>query len=492
MDLLENPPIDDMDYAAETQESANKLIETIDSFNVKVVLKGFDRGPTVTRYEIVPARGVKVSRVLDLQDNIALQLAAKSIRMEAPIPGKSAIGVEIPNKTPSKVYLKELVDTPEFRSSEAITTICVGKDVAGTPIFGDIESLPHLLIAGATGMGKSVCMNACMLSMLFKARPDELRFIIIDPKKVEFARYNGIPHLLIPIITENKQAAGALVWAVGEMGRRYDLISNAEVTNIDGYNKAVEENPELGEKLPRIIIIIDEFSDLMQSVKDPVEGLVLSLAQKARAAGIHLIIGTQRPDVSVITGTIKSNIPGRISCKVASGTDSKTVLDTSGADKLLPRGDMLYKSGAINMIRVQGAFVDDAEMLRVLGFIKKQSNGTNYDDDVLDQINSAASKCGNKKNSGDAGSSEESTGRLRYDNPLDDKEFHDAVDVALSRGQISTALLQRTMAIGFGKAARFIDYMESMGLVTPKNGAKPRNVLMTRDEWIDKVNRTSI
>ena len=491
LDLLNDPEIVDYDFTAETQENANKLIEALADFSISASIKGVDRGPRITRYEVVPARGVKVSTILSRQDDIALTLAAQSIRMEAPIPGKSAIGVEIPNETSTTVYLKELIDTAEFRSSKRITTICLGKDVAGAPVFSDVESLPHLLVAGATGMGKSVCMNACLLSMLYKSKPDELRFIMIDPKKVEFSRYNGIPHLLIPIVTENKQAAGALMWAVEEMNRRYELIGKMEVTNIDGYNKMVKDRPELGEILPRIIIVIDEFSDLMQSVKDPVEGLVLSLAQKARAAGIHLIIGTQRPDTHVITGTIKSNIPGRISCRVATNIDSQTILGVGGAEKLLNKGDMLYKSGSINVIRVQGPFVSDEEMINVLGFIKSQSNGENYNEEVMDEILRAAQRCG-KKGGGDSGDLGDGKSDSRNDSPLEDPEFLSAVDVALSQGQISTALLQRRLSIGFSKAARFIDYMEDMGIVSEKNGAKPRNVLINREEWTEKFYRVSL
>ena len=487
IDLLIPSDDDEYDYTEETQRNAIKLIDAITSFGVTASTKGVDRGPRITRYEVVPARGVKVSSILNLENDIALTLAAQSIRMEAPIPGKSAIGIEIPNEHESIVRLSELVDTAEFRNKKQKTTICLGKDVAGTPVFSDIESLPHLLVAGATGMGKSVCINACIFSMLYKAKPDELKFIMIDPKKVEFHRYNGIPHLLIPVVTDNKQAAGALMWAVEEMNRRYDLIGGVQVSNIAGYNEVVRNNPELGEVLPRIVIIIDEFADLMMSVKDPVEDLVQNLTQKARAAGIHLIVGTQRPDTTVITGTIKANIPGRLSCRVASNVDSKTIIDTVGAEKLLPRGDMLYKSGSLKLTRVQGAFVSDEEMSRVLSFIKSQSQGADYNEDVMDEIIRAAQRCGKKSNSAEM--DDGGKGNSKYDYPLHDPEFHRAVEVALSQGQISTALLQRRMAIGFGKAARFIDYMEDMGVVSEKNGAKPRNVLITQAEWTEKLSR---
>ena len=413
--------------------------------------------------------------------------------MEAPIPGKSAIGIEVPNKTATTVYLRELIETPDFQTSKSKTTICVGKDVAGAPVFSDIAKMPHLLVAGATGMGKSVCMNSFMMSMLYKAKPDEVRFIMIDPKQVEFMKYNGIPHLLVPVVDNAKQAAGSLMWAVEEMTRRYGLIKNLFVSNIEEYNEKVKNNPELGEFLPRIVIVIDEFADLMLEVKDPVENLVLNLAQKARAAGIHLIVGTQRPDVNVITGTIKANIPSRISCKVASHNDSRTILECAGAEKLLDRGDMLFSfAGAIKPIRVQGAFVSSGELEEILNFIKSQYDGDSYDEEVLNEINRAASKCGKKAGMDDDDDDNEKSQGGSGKGPLDDPQFLDAVDVALSQGQISTALLQRRLSIGFGKAARFIDYMEDMGLVSEKNGAKPRNVLLTREEWLAKYDRVSL
>lgn len=492
-DFLISPPEDDEDYSEETQEKANTLIEALESFSVTASIKGVDRGPRITRYEVVPARGVKVSSVLNLQDDIALYLAANAIRMEAPIPGKSAIGIEVPNKTSTTVYLRELIETPDFQNSESKTTICVGKDVAGAPVFSDIAKMPHLLVAGATGMGKSVCMNSFMISMLYKAKPDEVKFIMIDPKQVEFMKYNGIPHLLVPVVDNAKQAAGSLMWAVEEMNRRYGLIKNLFVTNIAEYNDKVARDPSLGEFLPRIVIVIDEFADLMLEVKDPVEKLVLKLAQKARAAGIHLVIGTQRPDVSVITGTIKANIPSRISCKVASNTDSRTILECVGAEQLLDKGDMLFSfAGALKPIRVQGAFVSSSELEEILNFIKDQFDGNAYDEEVLSEINRAASKCGKKSGSSDDDEGDSDRGASGNKGPLDDPQFLEAVDVALSQGQISTALLQRRLSIGFGKAARFIDYMEDMGLVSEKNGAKPRSVLLSREEWLAKFDRVSL
>ena len=491
VDMLISPPVEEYDYSEETQENANRLIGALESFNVTASIKGVDRGPRITRYEVVPARGVKVSSVMNLQDDIALALAANSIRMEAPIPGKSAIGVEIPNSTSNIVYLRDLVETTDFQNNPSKTAICIGKDVAGAPVFGDIAKMPHLLVAGATGMGKSVCINSFMISLLYKAKPDEVKFIMIDPKKVEFKRYNGIPHLLVPVVAESKQAAGSLMWAVGEMERRYGLIESLYVSNIDMYNAKVKENPSLGEFLPRIVIVIDEFADLMLQVKDPVEKLVMSLAQKARAAGIHLVIGTQRPAVSVITGTIKANIPSRISCKVASYTDSRTVLECAGAEKLLDKGDMLFASpGAIKPIRVQGAFVSDGELERILNYVKEQAGGANYDNSVLDEINKAAQKCAKKSgdlDDDDDGDHDDYAG----EGYLNNKQFLDSVEIAVNQGQISTSLLQRKISIGFGKAAKFIDIMEDMGIVGEKNGTKPRQVLITKEEWREKLARTT-
>ncbi len=490
VDMLVSPPVEEYDYSEETQENANRLIGALESFNVTASIKGVDRGPRITRYEVVPARGVKVSAIMNLQDDIALALAANSIRMEAPIPGKSAIGVEIPNNTSNIVYLRDLVETTDFQNNPSKTAICIGKDVAGAPVFGDIAKMPHLLVAGATGMGKSVCINSFMISLLYKAKPDEVKFIMIDPKKVEFKRYNGIPHLLVPVVAESKQAAGSLMWAVGEMERRYGLIESLYVSNIDMYNAKVKENPSLGQFLPRIVIVIDEFADLMLQVKDPVEKLVMSLAQKARAAGIHLVIGTQRPAVSVITGTIKANIPSRISCKVASYTDSRTVLECAGAEKLLDKGDMLFASpGAIKPIRVQGAFVSDGELEKILTYVKEQAGGANYDNSVLDEINKAAQKCAKK--SGDSDDDDGDHDEYAGEGYLNNKQFIDAVDIAVSQGQISTSLLQRKISIGFGKAAKFIDIMEDMGIVGEKNGTKPRQVLITKEEWREKLARTT-
>ena len=490
-DLLIPQDEDDYDHKEEIQRKSTQILDALESFGVNATIEDTDCGPRVTRYHVVPAKGVKVSRIINLENDIALSLGAYSIRTEAPIPGKTAIGIEIPNDRERIVRLSELIDTDEFRSKKQKTTVCLGKDIAGAPVFSDIESLPHLLIAGATGMGKSICIDTFILSMLYKARPDEVKFILMDPKMVEFSKYNGIPHLLVPVIKDNKQAAGALSWALEEMNRRYELIAKAQVSNIAAYNEMVKANTSLGETLPRIVIVIDEFADLMMEVRRPVEDLVQSLAQKARAAGIHLIISTQRPDVNVLTGTIRANIPARISFKVPTHIDSRTIIERTGAQMLLSSGDMLHTSSSLGLARIQGAYVSHEEVKKVIGFIKSQTQGESYDEEVMTRILSEAKKIGNKC-SDDYAFDNEHNNKSEINSPLNDTQFLSAVDVALSQGQISTALLQRRLCIGFGKAARYIDLMEGMGIVSPKNGAKPRNVLITRDEWVDRFTRMAI
>ncbi len=491
IDLLkEGTADDDESFAEEMQQNADKLIDALVQFEIKASIKGIDHGPRITRYEIVPARGVRVSRITGLFDDIALAMAAEGIRMEAPIPGKSAIGVEIPNKHPSLVLLRDLVETDEFISAKKKTTACIGKDVTGNPVFCDISKMPHLLIAGATGMGKSVCINSILVSILYKARPDEVKFIMIDPKKVEFNGYNGIPHLLVPVVTDVKQAAGALMWACEQMEKRYDLMEKFEVRNLDAYNDKVKEDPTLGEPLPKIIIVIDELNDIMLQVRKPAEDLIMSIAQKARAAGIHLIIGTQRPSVDVITGVIKANIPSRISCKVTSGTDSKTILDTVGAEKLLKNGDMLYNpAGAPKPLRVQGAFVSDGEVSSIMKFLKSQVKGNVYDEQALEEINNAAKKCSKGKGDDEFDSDEELEENAGI---LNDQQFLDAVDLAIRQKKISTSLIQRKLSIGYGKAAKFIDFMEDLGIVSEPNGQKPRDVLITSDDWHEMLARRSL
>ena len=474
----------------EIQENANRLIETLASFNVIASIKGVDRGPRITRYEVVPGPGVKVTQVTNLENDIKLNLAAEGMRIKAPIPGKAAIGIEIPNKKSEIVRLRDLIETEEYQTATSKTFFCVGKDVAGYPVFNDIEKMPHMLVAGATGMGKSVFINSLMISLLYKARPDEVRFIMIDPKKLEFNMYNGIPHLLVPVVTEAKQAAGALMWAVEQMEKRYELMGSINVRNIGGYNEKVKNNPALGEPLTRIIIVIDEFADLMLQVKNPVENLVMSIAQKARAAGIHLIIGTQRPSVNVLTGVIKANIPSRFTCKVVSNVDSRTIIEQAGAEKLLSRGDMLYMiPGMSEPERVQSAYVSDSEVEEIMDFLKSHSNGANYDNDVLEEINRQAAKCSKDGDSDDRDSRDGSDSGEGY---LNDRQFLDAVEVAVNTGKISTSLLQRKMSIGFGKAAKFIDIMEDLGVVSGPNGQKPRDVLLSPDEWHEKLARTEL
>ncbi len=494
------PPLDflakeasafDENIQAEIQENADKLIETLASFGVTASIKGVDRGPRITRYEVVPAKGVKVSQIMNLQDDIALNLAAGSIRMEAPIPGKSAVGIEIPNKKSSIVRLRDLLETADFEGSKSKTFVCIGRDVAGQPVFGDLAKMPHLLIAGATGMGKSVCINSLLISVLYKARPDEVKLIMIDPKQVEFTMYNGIPHLLVPVVSDPKQAAGALMWAVEEMDRRFDTMKAFAVRNVDAYNEKVEKDRSLGEPLSKIIIVIDEFADLMLQVKDPVESLVMRIAQKARAAGIHLVIGTQRPSVNVITGVIKANVPSRISCKVMSNVDSKTVLDSGGAEKLLDKGDSLYApSGSPKPHRVQCAFVADNEVETIMNYLREYSDGDTYDSTVMEDIERAAQKCNKKGGGSDRDDSDADSGS--GEGYLNDRQFLDAVEVAVNSRKISTSLIQRKLSIGYGKAAKFIDIMEDLGIVGEANGQRPREVLLTPDEWREKLARASL
>ena len=492
------PPIDYLgldqavdDDTSEITVNTNILIDTLASFNVTASIKGVDRGPRITRYEVVPARGVKVQAITSLFNDIKLNLAKEGVRMEAPIPGKAAVGFEIPNDHPKNVRLRELLECEEFITAKSKTFVSIGKDVAGNPVFGDIAKYPHALICGATGMGKSVCINSILVSMLYKARPDEVKLIMVDPKKVEFRIYSGIPHLLIPVITEAKQAAGALMWAVEEMERRYELIEKFAVRNIEAYNAKVANDPSLGETLPKIVIVIDELADLMMQVRDPVEDLIMRIAQKARAAGIHLLIGTQRPSVQIITGAIKANIPSRFSCKVTSQVDSRTIFDMAGAEKLLNRGDMLYwPQDRADALRVQGAFVSDSEVEAIMEFLKANSSGEQYDDDVMAEINKAAQKCGKKKDGGvtaeDISDDEQDYGYYS------DQRFLDAVDLAIRSGKISTSLLQRKLSIGYGKAAKYIDAMEDIGVVSEPQGQKPREILITMDEWREKLSRVDL
>ena len=488
--LLKSPPeVDDSNATEEIQCNSEKLIDTLASFNVNASIKGVDRGPRITRYEVVPARGVKVSQVTSLFDDITMNLASEGIRMEAPIPGQSAIGFEIPNAHPATVFLRSLIESDEFATSKSDTFSCIGKDVTGNPVFFDIAKAPHLLIAGATGMGKSVCINSILVSMLCKARPDELKLILVDPKKVEFQVYEKIPHLLVPVVTDVKQAAGALSWACEQMEKRYELMMSIAVRNIDAYNERVAEDPSLGEPMTKIVIVIDELNDLMMAARDPVEGLITRLAQKARAAGIHLIIGTQRPSVNVITGVIKANIPSRLSCKVSSNVDSRTIIEQAGAEKLLDKGDALFwPVGKPKPLRVQCAFVSDKEVEAVMKYLCSQSTGNTYSEEILAEINSAAQKCMAPKKGKESYDDDGDDG-ASSDGYYNDAKFIEAVEIAVRSKKISTSLLQRRLSIGYSKAAKYIDVMEDLGIVSEPNGQKPRDVLIDMDEWKERLSR---
>lgn len=470
----------------EINANAEKLVETLTSFNVRTHISSVSRGPRITRYELVPEAGVRIRSIANLIDDISMNLATAGIRIEAPIPGKSAVGIEVPNKVSSTVSLRELLENDSFKNAAAPTTVCVGADVTGEPVYGDLAKMPHTLIAGATGMGKSVCINTIITSILYKARPDEVKLILVDPKKVELGVYNGIPHLLVPVVIDPKKATGALSWAVCEMERRFDLIEEAGVRDLKGYNKTLEEHPER-EKLPSIIIVIDELNDLMMVASDSVEASICRIAQKARAAGIHLIIGTQRPSVDVITGTIKANIPSRIAFHVASQIDSRTILDTAGAEKLLNNGDMLYYPvGVPKPLRVQGAFISDGEVEKVTSFLKENSLPDTYNREIMENIEREAEKCSmGKKGASAEEPAPSGDGEEDFSNP----KFREAVELAIDEGKISTSLIQRRLKLGFGKAARFIDIMQRMGIVSEPDGQKPRTTLITRDQFYDMLNR---
>lgn len=477
--LREDDTINAQDSDEEIKDKAERLISTLQSFNVQARISCVSRGPRLTRYELVPEVGVRIRSIENLVNEIAMNLEAISVRIEAPIPGKAAIGVEVPNVKYSTVRLRDLLDTEDFRVAPGKTTVCLGVDVVGVPVFADLDKMPHLLVAGATGMGKSVCINSILVSLLYKARPDEVKLILIDPKKVEFKSYSNIPHLLVPVVTDAQKAAGALSWAVNEMERRYDIIEEAGVRNIKAYNKMLAEHPER-ERIPQIVIVIDELHDLMMQAPDAVEDAICRIAQKARAAGILLIIGTQRPSVNVITGVIKANIPSRIAFHVASQVDSRTILDTVGAEKLLNDGDMLFLCPGMKMLtpkRIQGAFLDDDEVNRVAEYLRTHSSGVQYDEEIMADMDRETEKCNkDKKGAVDLPVGDGAEGG-------EEELFYRAVEVALENGKVSTSLLQRKLSLGFGKAARMIDRMQEMGIVSPPNGQKPRDVLITMDDY---------
>lgn len=464
----------DPSAAAELKEKADTLISTLKSFGVTARIVAIQRGPRVTRYEIQPAAGVKVSKITNLSDDIALNLAAAGVRIEAPIPGKAAIGIEIPNTNQDVVSLRELIESPEFKNAKSKLAFAVGKDIAGNIIIGDVAKMPHMIIAGTTGSGKSVCTNSIIMSLLYRTKPEEVKLILIDPKMVEFTTYNGIPHLLIPVVTDPRQAAGALNWGVQEMLRRYKLFADNNVRDLGGYNEAAESRGL--EKLPQIVIAIDEFSDLMMAASKEVEDSVCRLAQMARAAGMHLIIATQRPTTDVITGLIKANIPSRIALTVQSQVDSRTILDTQGADKLLGYGDMLYyPNGMQKPLRVQGCLCSTKEVEAVVDFIKKESV-SEYNSDIIEAVEQSMPA--------EKGEKIDAASDLTGDG--DEVLIEKAIDVVVEMGQASTSSLQRKLKLGYARAARIIDELENMGVVGPYEGAKPRKVIMTKQQWAER------
>ena len=461
------------DTASQLKETAMRLQQTLLTFGVKVTVTDISQGPSVTRYELQPEAGVKVSKIVNLADDIKLNLAATDIRIEAPIPGKAAVGIEVPNKENSTVMLRDLLESKEFKGFQENLAFAVGKDIGGKTIVTDIAKMPHMLIAGATGSGKSVCINTLIMSILYKASPDDVKMIMIDPKVVELSVYNGIPHLLIPVVTDPKKAAGALHWGVAEMTERYKLFADLNVRDLKGYNKKVEampEGPETPKKLPQIVIIVDELADLMMVAPGEVEESICRLAQLARACGIHLIIATQRPSVDVITGLIKANMPSRVAFAVSSGVDSRTILDMNGAEKLLGKGDMLfYPQGYPKPARIQGAFVSDKEVGDVVDFLKNQAIGNVYSEDIEEKIQSMGSSSG----AGAGGSA----GAER------DDYFVEAGRFIIDKDKASIGLLQRAFKIGFNRAARIMDQLYEAGVVGEEEGTKPRKILMSMEEF---------
>lgn len=461
------------DISGELKENAQMLIETLHSFNVDATITDISRGPTVTRYELKPAAGIRISKITNLADDIALNLAATHVRIEAPIPGKAAVGIEVPNTIKNSVSMRELIDTPEFYEQNSKLSAGLGKDIAGKCVYCDISKMPHLLVAGTTGSGKSVCMNSIITSILYRAKPDEVKFLMIDPKQVEFSKYAGIPHLLVPVVTDPRKAAGALGWAVSEMLQRYQRLSQIGVRDIEGYNKYVKKHEDM-ELMPKICIFIDEFADLMMAAPKEVEDSVCRLAQMARAVGMHLVIATQRPSVDVITGLIKANISSRIALTVSSQIDSRTILDAAGAEKLLGHGDMLYSPiGASKPIRVQGCFISDDEVEELCDFVKNQGE-SQYDESIAKEIEAKAVQ--DKKSSPfeDDGDAEQL-----------DVLFDKAVDVVLETGTASTSFLQRKLSVGYARGAKIIDQLQEKGIIGPANGSKPREILITRQQWLE-------
>lgn len=460
---------------AHLRETAMKLQQILQNFGVNVTVTNVSCGPAVTRYELQPEMGVKVSKIVGLTDDIKLNLAAADIRIEAPIPGKAAVGIEVPNKENSAVMLRDLLETAEFKNSQSKISFAAGKDIAGKVVVADIAKMPHVLIAGATGSGKSVCINTLIMSILYKASPEEVKLIMIDPKVVELSVYNGIPHLMIPVVTDPKKAAGALNWAVAEMMRRYQAFAEQNVRDMKGYNEKAASSPAIdGEELkmmPQIVIIVDELADLMMVAPGDVEEAICRLAQLARAAGIHLVVATQRPSVNVITGLIKANMPSRIAFSVSSGVDSRTIIDMNGAEKLLGKGDMLfYPSGYQKPARVQGAFVTDKEVQSVVEYLKNHNGDADYDNEIVQHVNT--SEIGTGQGLG-AGSEENER----------DMYFTEAGRLIIDKDKASIGMLQRTFKIGFNRAARIMDQLCEAGVVGGEEGTKPRKVLMSKEEF---------
>ncbi|MCR4926273.1 MAG: DNA translocase FtsK, partial [Clostridiales bacterium] len=468
-------------FGDELKNNAEKLIEILASFGVKATITDICTGPSVTRYELQPAPGVRVSKITGLADDIALSLAASGVRIEAPIPGKAAVGIEVPNKTRQMVTAREIIDTTQFKNGSAKSklNVALGKDIGGNIICTDLSKMPHLLIAGTTGSGKSVCINSMIVSILYNAKPDEVKLLMIDPKQVEFTVYNGIPHLLVPVVSDPQKASGALNWAVKEMLLRYKMFSNSGVRNIQGYNEMVEknkDNPEL-KKMPHIVIFIDEFSDLMMAAPKEIEDSICRLAQMARAAGMHLIIATQRPSVDVITGLIKANIPSRLSLFVSDAMQSRIILDCVGAEKLLGNGDLLFSPvGSTKPTRIQGCFLSDEEVEKVVDFVKNQGNA-NYDEKIAEEIEKQAAAAEQSKADSDSDGLGESSDAL----------LEDAIKIVVENGQASTSLIQRKLSVGYARAGRIIDQLEERGIIGPYEGSKPRKVNMTKQQWLEKI-----
>jgi len=482
--LLDEPvaKASEEDAQNELKNKADTLVNTLKSFGVQTRIVDINRGPSVTRYELQPSAGVKISKITGLADDIALNLAATGVRIEAPIPGKAAVGIEVPNQIRDTVFFRELIESDEFKNSKSKLSIAVGKDIDGNVIVGDIAKMPHVIIAGTTGSGKSVCSHSLIMSILMNASPDEVKLILVDPKMVEFPKYNGIPHLLIPVVTDPRKAAGALNWAVQEMLKRYKIFSDNNARDLLSYNAMAEKNEDL-EKLPQIVILIDELADLMMAASNEVEDAICRLAQMARAAGMHLVIATQRPTVDVVTGLIKANIPSRIALMVSSQVDSRAIIDAGGAEKLLGYGDMLYNPQEFSKPkRVQGCYVKDNEIEKVVEFIKNEAKAQ-YDDNIMEEIENNMPVIKGEK-SEETSSVSASSG--------DDEIINRAIEVVIDAGQASTSLLQRKLKLGYARAARIIDELEGMGIISGFEGSKPRNVLISREQWYEKKLRSDV